>query len=98
MRILGRRREQVEALTPTPAEAGEQAAMYDITLLELTIRHGDGLRMVDDYLRQGLDDLVSRTEVRAMLLDIRSALDPQPPLPDDYPTVRPSVPVIPGRS
>lgn len=45
-------------------------------------------------------DVLRDGAVTDLCLDVRQVLLPAPPLPDDYPArpLRPSVPVIPGRS
>jgi hypothetical protein len=69
----------------TPLDAGERTAL---------------LRLVHRTLwSESLRDPEMR-EVAAMdlALDVRLILLEHPPLPDDYPVLRPSVPVIPGRT
>jgi len=58
-------------------------------LLDAWLRNDTAVRLIHKLLNGGL----ATTRPKDALLDIRNVLHPEPPLP-----LRPSVPVIPGRS
>lgn len=69
----------------TPLAADERTALLRLIHRTLMIES-----LKPDILRDG--------SVTDLCLDVRLILLPHPPLPDDYPVLRPSVPGLPGRA